>query len=447
MGWTYAVRELARVLGAEVPDCDVWFDSVSTDTRTLAAGDVFFALKGERFDGNRFVADAFKKGASAAVTTLAIDGGPCLVVPDPLAALHRFAAHHRARYDIPLLALTGSCGKTSTKDLAAALLASQHTVVKTEGNLNNEIGCPLSLLRIDEATDVAVIEIGANHMGEIARLCTLARPTEAAITMIAPAHLEGFGSVENVAKAKGEIVDALPETGTFYVNNDDAWCRRIADSYPGRKVRFGSHGDVVLEQCEIDADGEMRLRVAPVGDLRLPLVCRAHASNVVLAIAVGVEHGIEEFEEPLRAACATATRFKILRIGPLEVIDDTYNANPASMAAALHTLVERPGNGARLAALGDMLELGPAARDLHREVGELAGRLHVDHVFVRGDYAMEVASGASEAGLSHATVLQEHVAMAEAIQAAAKPGDTVLVKGSRGMRMELVIDALRDRYG
>ncbi len=444
MSWSYRLGELAEAIGVEKSSDDVSFKAVSTDTRTLAPGAVFFALTGESFDGNRFVAEAFAKGACAVVTRDAGDAGPCLAVPDPLAALQAFAAHHRAQYGIELLALTGSCGKTGTKDLIAAVLAPACRVVKTQGNLNNEIGCPLSLLQIDGETDVAVIEMGANHPGEITRLCELARPTASAITLVAPAHLEGFGTIENVARAKAEIVDALPESGTFYVNTDNVWCVRIAESFAGKKVRFGSTGDVVLESCEPDADGGFRLRIAPIGELRLPLACRAHASNVLLAIAVGLEHGITEFEGPLGEACAASSRFKVLRIGAFEVLDDTYNANPASVAAALETLGERPATGVRIAVLGDMLELGDAAADLHYEVGELAGRNGVDRLFVRGDFADAVVAGARAAGVGHAEAIQEHEAMASAVWEAADAGSVVLVKGSRGMKMEGVIQGIEE---
>ena len=444
MSWSYHLGELAEMIGAEKPSDGVSFEAVSTDTRTLAPGVVFFALTGESFDGNRFVAEAFAKSACAAVTRDPNDAGPCLVVPDPLAALQAFAAHHRAGYGVKLLALTGSCGKTGTKDLIAAVLESAYRVVKTQGNLNNEIGCPLSLLQIDDETDVAVIEMGANHPGEIARLCELARPTESAITLVAPAHLEGFGTIENVAKAKGEIVDALPESGTFYVNMDNPWCVRIAESFSGKKVGFGSTGDVALESCEPDPDGGFRLRIAPVGEMRLPLACRVHVSNALLAIAVGLEHGITEFEDRLREACAVSSRFKLMRIGAFEVIDDTYNANPASVAAALETLSERPATGVRIAVLGDMLELGDVAAHLHYEVGESAGQNGVDLLFARGDLADAIVAGARAAGVGHAETIQDHEAMAAAVWEAAGPGSVVLVKGSRGMRMEGVIQALEE---
>lgn len=444
MGWSYSLDDLAGAIGANPPGDNRRFCSVSTDTRTLAPGDVFFALKGERFDGNRFVEQAFAHGALAAVTSDPTAGsGPCLLVADPLAALQRFAAFHRAHYPLSVIAVTGSAGKTTSKDLIAAVLGSRLRTVKTHGNLNNEIGCPLSLLQIDADTEAAVIEMGAARRGNIAELCRIARPTESAIVLVAPAHLEGFGTIENVARTKAEIAEALPRHGVFYVNADDPWCVRAAESFGGKKVRFGHVGDVRLLGGKYDADGEYVLEVDPIGRMRLPLPCRAHVTNVLLAIAVGLQHGVGEFELPLREALKANLRFRVLRIGALEVIDDAYNANPASMAAALQGLVDRPGDGARVAVLGDMLELGPESPKLHREVGRVAARLGVTHIFAAGERAADVVAGAREVGAAHAEIASDPETVARAIRSVAGPGDVVLVKGSRGMRMERVIEALR----
>ncbi len=444
MAWQYTLGELAHVVGATPQAPDLTFRRVSTDTRRIEPGDVFFALRGENFDGNRFVVDAFDNGACAAVTRDPSDKGPCLLVNDPLEALQAFAGHHRQQLGLPVFALTGSCGKTTAKDMTAAVLATRYRVVKTQGNLNNDIGCPLSLLQMDSETDIAVIEMGANHLGEIAGLCAMARPTEAAITMVAPAHLEGFGSIENVARAKGEIVEALDEKGIFYVNNDNEWCRRIGERFGGRKVRFGSSGDVVLESFEFTGPGQARLRVAPVGELRLPLACRAHAVNVLLAVAVGLQHGATEFQGPLGEHCRNASRVKVASVGPLTVMDDSYNANPASMAAALEMLADWPCEGRRMAALGEMLELGEAAAALHRSIGTEAGRCGVEYLFAKGPHACDTISGARSARVPHAEAMEDPADIARAIHEAARPGDVLLVKGSRGMRMECVIEALRE---
>ncbi|MCC6488597.1 MAG: UDP-N-acetylmuramoyl-tripeptide--D-alanyl-D-alanine ligase [Candidatus Hydrogenedentes bacterium] len=443
MPWSYTLDDLGRILGAPHTGAgEIGFQSVSTDTRTLAPGQVFFALSGEKFDGGQFVGEAFAKGAAAAVTTHAHDGGPCVVVPDALQALQRFAAYHRSQYRPLVLAITGSCGKTTSKDFVAAVLGSRMKTMKTQGNLNNEIGCPLSLLQIDDATEAAVIEMGAAKVGNIRELCELARPAESAITLVAPSHLAGFGSIENVAATKAEIAETLPPDGVFYVNTDDPWCMRAAERFSGDKVRFGSVGEVRLESCTFASNGEMTLNVNPVGELRLPLACRAHATNVLLAIAVGLRHDITDFEGPLREAAANRVRFKIRRVGAIEVIDDTYNASPVSMAASLEGLAERPAPGRKIAALGEMLELGPDAERLHHDVGELAGRLGVSAVFARGDHASAMIDAARRNGVPHAEVIQDPQSMAAAIHGITGPGDVLLVKGSRGMRMERVIEAL-----
>ncbi|MBW7863567.1 MAG: UDP-N-acetylmuramoyl-tripeptide--D-alanyl-D-alanine ligase [Candidatus Hydrogenedentes bacterium] len=449
MSWTLTLGELAQVIGAAPPPAaaPAAFGAVSTDTRKLAGGEVFFALSGENHDGNDFVPAAFAAGAAAAVCGRPMPGGPCLVVDSPLRALQDFAAWHRARRRARVLAITGSCGKTTSKDLIAALLETRHRVVKTLGNLNNDIGCPLSLLQMDESTDYAVIEMGANHMGEIAALCRMARPDESAVTMVAPAHLEGFGSIENVARAKSEIMEGLGPDGVFYVNTDCPWCAAMGARHPGPKVRFGGAGDVRLLSCGFDESGEMVLDIEPVGRLRLPLGVRAHATNVLLALAVALRHGVSDVEGALRGACGKLTRFKAEQIGPLEVLDDSYNANPASMAAALQALADRPRSGVKMAALGEMLELGEAAPALHRELGREAGRLGVARLYARGPHAGETVAGALEAGVPHARAVEDHAEIAASVHRTARRGDTLLVKGSRGMRMEEVTAALRRLYG
>ena len=466
MGWSYTLEEIASAIHARslrngADTATVRVSGVSSDTRTLKPGDLYFALKGERFDGDQFVAQAFEKGACAAVCTpnafdVSQKKHPLLFVADAQTALQRFARMHRLKLKVPVLALTGSAGKTTTKDLIAGVLASKFKVIKTEGNLNNEIGCPMSLLRLDESTEFAVIEMGANHMGEIARLCEIARPTESLITIVAPAHLEGFGSIDNVAKAKGEILHGLHSTGTFYVNMDDPRCAQVAEGFTGKTVRVGradnpaftspKESDVVLESAHLDDSGELCVQLRGFPAMQLPLGCLAHATNVMLAVAVALQHGITDIEGPLRAACSSTTRFKRMTIGPLTVIDDSYNANPASMSAALESLARMPGAGARIAALGDMLELGEAAATLHAELGARAHRDGVDHIFVRGDFAESVVSGAKHAGMSNARAVIEHSVMARLIAETAKPGDILLVKGSRGMKMEKVIEALRALY-
>jgi UDP-N-acetylmuramoyl-tripeptide--D-alanyl-D-alanine ligase len=446
-GWRYKLDELAAMAGLDAPRSAVAFTSVSTDTRTIQSGDVFFALSGENFDGNRFVADAFAKGAAAAVTTAPNSAGPCLIAQNPLQALQRFATAHRNRFAIPVIAITGSVGKTTSKDFTAAVLGTKYRVCKTEGNFNNEIGMPISLLRLNAQTQVAVIEMGANHLGEIAGLCTFARPTESAITTIGQAHLEGFGSMDRIQQAKGEIAEALGPNDRFYVNTDDPRCRAIGEKCRARKVYFGREGDVAIKECRFDDAGDLRITLDPVGELRLPLPSRALATSVALAVAIGLQHGVTEFQNSLTDAAKNARRFRVVQVGPLTVLDDTYNANPTSVRAALQALGERRVAGRRVAVLGDMLELGKDAERLHREIGEHAGACGVQELFVRGAFANATAEGARAAGVKSVHVMDAHDAIAGAIAAEAVEGDCLLVKGSRGMRMEKVIESLAARYG
>lgn len=443
MCFSYTLDEIAEMTGLSAhPDAgSVPITGISTDSRSLQPGDLFFALSGENHDGNRFVGDAFARGASAAITTIAHEAGPCLVHPAPLQALQRLAALHRERCTAQVIAITGSCGKTTAKDMAAALLGSKYSVIKTQGNLNNDIGCPLSLLRITPETHYAVIELGANHPGEIAFLCGIARPDESAVTMVAPAHLEGFGTIEQVARAKEEIVEGLGPKGCFYVNADDPRCVAMAERYEGNKIFFGSRGDVVLKSLQFNESGEMVLFIQPGGKLRLPLAVRAHSTNVLLAAAIGLRHGITELEGPLREACSNASRFKVLHLSGFTVLDDAYNANPASMKAALEALSEYPGKR-KIAVLGSMFELGAESGALHGEVGAAAARYGIDRLLAMGPDAGHMVSAARAGGIAEAEVFESHEAIVETLRAHVAPGDVILIKGSRGMKMESVIRLL-----
>lgn len=442
----YTLTEVASILGMPEPeqDGDVVITSVSTDTRTLQRGALFVALTGSNYDADAFVDHAFTKGAAAVITHRNHASGPCIVVEKPLAALQQFAHAHRQCCNAKVIAITGSCGKTTSKDMVAAVLGSRYEIIKTQGNLNNDIGCPLSLLRLESNTEYAIIEMGANHSGEIADLCRIACPDESAVTMVGPAHLEGFGTIEDVARAKSEIVTGLSGSGCFYVNMDDPQCRAMAVLHSGEKVRFGREGDVILESVLLTEEEEMALNIAPIGRIVLPLRVKAHASNVLLAVAVGLRHGIKEFEGPLREACANAERFKTVKLNNITILDDTYNANPASMAAAIEALSDQPGHGKRFAILGAMFELGEAAAQLHYELGELAARSGLSGLIARGPNAEDMVEGALAAGLQDAFVFNSVDAAAAMAQRMISPGDIVLVKGSRGMHMEEVIDKLRE---
>jgi UDP-N-acetylmuramoyl-tripeptide--D-alanyl-D-alanine ligase len=438
-GWTYTSDQLTQIIGANHQGDPFTFNKISTDTRTLEDYDLFFALSGENFDGNTFVPKAFEQGAIAAITTHQMQDYPCLIVDDVLTALQALAKHHRAQYQIPILAITGSCGKTSSKDMIAALLATKYKVVKTQGNLNNAIGCPLSIMQIDSTTQFVVLEMGANHIGEIAELCQIASPTESVITMIAAAHLEGFGTIEDIAKAKSEIAQGLPKDGTFYINTDDPRCNKIGQQFTGNKITYGQTGTTKIQSCTFDQTGEMILDIDPIGTLELPLYTKVHAQNALLAITIALHHEITQFQTALRIACLATTRFKISEIDGIEIIDDTYNANPASMQVAIEALANRPGTGKRIAVLGSMGELGPDAQELHTKTGTQLGKHGINTVLARGDYATAIIEGAKKSGVTNTEIIQAHQDMANRLKELVQPGDSILFKGSRRMTMERVI--------
>jgi UDP-N-acetylmuramoyl-tripeptide--D-alanyl-D-alanine ligase len=443
MGWSYSINEIASALNVVGTDAPLEITGVSTDTRTIKKGDLFIALSGEHFDGNAFVDDAFKSGAAAAIGTIPNPNGTTLIVEDTLLALQDLAAWHRSHFDIPMLAITGSCGKTTSKDWTTELLRSRLNVLKTEGNLNNEIGCPQTLLRLDHDVEFAVIEMGANHKGEIRRLCELARPTESVITMVGSSHLEGFGSIDDIAEAKGEIVEGLSADGLFYLNSQDTRCRAIAHGFSGEVISYGcdKDDDVRLVEHEILEFGKMRLIIEPVGEIVLPIYSVPHIQNALLAIAVGVRHGVTSFEEPLSNAIRNSSRLKITHLDELCVIDDTYNANPESMSVALECL-SQSGRLDTWAILGEMLELGDASEQLHRALGEKAATTGIRHVLARGRFAQSVVESAKESGVEDARVVSEHDEMGDVVFNEADSDAAILFKGSRGMTMEKAIDRL-----
>ncbi|NLN94455.1 MAG: UDP-N-acetylmuramoyl-tripeptide--D-alanyl-D-alanine ligase [Candidatus Hydrogenedens sp.] len=442
MSLCYTLDEAAVLLGLhlnmEAPEDSV-IKGVSTDTRTLRPGDLFFALNGENFRGDDFVEEAFRKGAVAAVTEGLNHSGPVFQTSSPLTALQQMAKEHRKQCPARIIGITGSCGKTTAKDMLATLLSSEYLVEKTQGNLNNDIGCPLSLFRLSRATHFGIIELGANHPGEIRMLAQLARPEEGVVTLIAPAHLEGFGTVEGVARAKSELMESLPHSGCFYVNMDDPWCRRMGEDFRGESIRFGTGGDVYLKNIDFDDDGEMVLKIHPIGTLRLPLRIRAHVSHVLLAVAVGLRHGILSFEEPLREACLLGARFQESIFQGIQILDDSYNANPTSMKAALEGLRDYPGKR-KIAIVGDMYELGDTAKLLHEKIGSYAASLSLDALLALGEYGPALVARAQAEGLTEARACDSHGEAAQWLLDHAREGDVLLFKGSRGMKMESVFE-------
>lgn len=437
------------------------FGVVSTDTRAIRPGDIFVALVGERFDGHDFVASALASGAGALVVSRApqpLPSVPVVLVEDTLKALGDLAAFHRATLrNLCVVAITGSSGKTTVKEMAAAILGQQCKVLKTEGNFNNLIGLPLSLLPVDVSHEVAVLEMGMNHPGEIARLTEIADPDVACIVNVQEAHLEGLGSIEGVARAKGELFAGLHDWATMVVNADDPRVAALAAAYPHKKVRFGADPQAEVRATHIRSLGEegMAFTLHVLGEKhRVSLRCPGvhNVGNALAAAAIGhaVGLGIELIAVGLEGYVPFASRLQIsTATGGLKVINDTYNANPGSMRAALATLVDLAGERKKVAVLGDMLELGEESCPAHRALGVEVARLGCNALLAVGEFARKTVEGARGFGMdpklakgfADKSELVTHLRKLEVLGDLVA-GDWILVKGSRGMRMESIVEDL-----
>lgn len=434
---------------------------VATDSRTLAPGSLFVALRGERYDGHDFLVAARERGAVAAVVDAkgeakALAAGlPLLVVPDTLRALGDMANAVRLTRSEPVVAVGGSNGKTTTKELIAAALGVRGAVHRTRGNLNNLIGLPLTLLEWPASTWAAVIEAGMNMPGELARLTDIAAPTLGILTVIGPEHLEGLGTVENVARAEGELFLHLPEHATCVVNADDELIESICVPLAGkrRQVSFGHDALADVQVLSQRSEGvgqvvELRIERRKV-EISLPLAGAHNATNAAGAAAVAWALGLTDGEiaRGLAAVTVPGSRMRIVRDTPrgVSVLDDTYNANPQSMKAAFAALSSL-ASGRKLAVLGDMFELGAGAPGLHREVGEAAARSGITHVLALGPCAEETAMGARAGGAS-GVAYADVESLVGALDELLVRGDWLVVKGSRGMRMERVVEHVTQSRG
>ncbi len=432
------------------------FLRVMTDTRALAPGDLFVALVGEQHDAHRFAADAVSAGATGLVVARPVElpsatDVTVLQVSDTLRALQDLAADLRRRVAPCVLAVTGSNGKTTTKEMLASILAhagDPARVRKTQGNLNNLIGVPLTLLGLAGDETHAVIEMGMNAPGEIRRLTEIADPDVGLITNVGPAHLEGLGSVEGVARAKGELFATMRPEATAIVNAEDPHVAPLGAAFPGRRIAFGAGTAITAERVSCDARGTAAFRLRLEGDaidVQLQIPGRHNVMNALAAAAAAWSVGVapEAIRAGLGAATSVGNRMGVITIANgVTIVDDSYNANPASVAAALRSLAEAPASR-RIAVLGDMLELGTASAAQHRAVGTLAGRLGLAALYLHGDFAGETAAGAAEGMARDAIHLgANHAAIAAALTADTRRGDWVLVKGSRGQRMEEVVRLL-----
>jgi len=432
-------------------------ERVETDSRLELAGALFVAIKGPNFDGHDFIAEAFSKGATGAVVSRSWWGRnrsnitQLVVVDDTLTALHALAAAHRARRPIPLAAVTGSNGKTTTKELLALALSPLGLVLKTEGNQNNHIGLPLTILRLTPKHRAAAVEIGLNHPGELAVLSRIAAPQVGAITNVAASHLEGLGSVDGVARAKVEIAEGLGPDGVLVTPWDSPPLERVLHHYRGRRLTFGFTSQADVHPSHLTDRGPEGIEIAfrEGVTVRVPLLGAHAALNVLAALAVATALGIplQAAAKPLEQVQATKGRLSPRRIGNVLLLDDTYNANPGSLAVALRVLEDLAISGNRWAILGDMLELGRDAKRLHEKAG--ADAAFLDGLIVVGELARSLGGGARTAGLK-ASALHEAASCEDAADIALAhlhDGDVILVKGSRGMHLEHAVARLVERLG
>jgi UDP-N-acetylmuramoyl-tripeptide--D-alanyl-D-alanine ligase len=443
--------EVAAAVEGTLHGPAVAFSGVTTDSRRVSAGDLFVALSGERFDGNQFVGEAAGRGAVAALTSRRVEADlplPQVVVADTRAALGRLAAHWRGRFALPVVAITGSNGKTTVKEMLGCILAAhcagREPVLATQGNLNNDIGVPITLLGLRDAHRYAVIEMGMNHAGEIDYLARLARPAVALVTNAHRAHVGMLGSVDAIARAKGEIYGGLGAQGIAVVNEDDAFASLWKDLNAGRRVvTFG-----LSESAHVRASFEGRqVRIVTPVDAFAAGLQVAGEHNVRNALAAcAAAHALEIPPQAMQAGLAAFAGVpgrlqRRTAPGGGVVIDDTYNANPESMKAAIRVLASEPGR--RVFVMGDMGELGPHARELHAEVGEFARSSGIDALLALGADSA-AAAGAFGSGARHFEAVE---ALLEAARAEAAGGAVILVKGSRFMKMERVCDALAQAGG
>jgi UDP-N-acetylmuramoyl-tripeptide--D-alanyl-D-alanine ligase len=440
-----SLAEIADVVGGQVHgDATTSIIAPATlDSRDVQPGGLFAALDGEHVDGHDFAAQALAAGASAVLASRPIDE-PCVVVDDVTAALAQLATHVLGRIDPVVIAITGSQGKTSMKDLLAAVLEPSGPTIAPVGSFNNELGVPLTVLRADQETRYLVVEMGARGVGHIASLCRIAPPDVAVVLNVGRAHVGEFGSPDVTAQAKGEIVEALAADGTAVLNADDARVAAMASRTQARTLTFGATGDVVLGTVRLDNGGEPLFTLAHAGvtvDVHLPQIGAHHASNAAAAattaLALGLDLRVVADRLDQAVARSPMRMARHVRDDGLVVIDDAYNANPESMAAALHALAG-VGQARKVAVLGEMLELGDDSHVAHVEVGRIAAELGVDRVVAVGAGAAGIAEGAGERG----TTVDDVDEAVRVLSAWLTPADVVLVKASRGARLERVTDAL-----
>jgi UDP-N-acetylmuramoyl-tripeptide--D-alanyl-D-alanine ligase len=433
--------------------------SYSIDTRTLKAGDLFFALVGPNHDAHGFVPEAIRKGASAVVISRGraadFPGAAAVIrVPDTTRALQDLGRWVRRRQPVKVVGITGSAGKTTTKEMTAAALEEAMPTLKSTGNLNNTFGLPLCLLELEPRHQAAVLEMGMSYAGELTRLAAIADPDVGVLTNVYPAHLEHFPSLAAIADAKGELFRGMREDAVAVYNADDPEATRVALPFPGRKIGFGFSDRAEVRATDLDSlpSGSTRFRLHGAGgdvDLEIPFPGRHHVANAVAAAAAARAAGADPaaIRRGLARTRPLPMRGALLRMkGDVRVLDETYNSNPRAMERTLETLAGIPA-ARKVVAAGDMRELGPSEKEAHRTMGEQVARSGAALFVAVGPLSALAAESARGSGLREVRHFPDSVAAAAWTAAALRPGDLVLVKGSRGMAMERIVEAIRSSLG
>lgn len=426
---------------------------ISTDSRTIKPGDLFIPLIGENFDGHDFIGTAFEKGAAASLAqreTGHFPGKIVILVNDTLKALQDLAACYRNRFDIPFIGITGSVGKTSTKEMVACAIGARYNALKNEGNLNNEIGVPLTIFRLDDGYEAAVVEMGMSAPGEIRTLAAIVKPSVGIITNIGISHIEKMGSRSNILKAKLEILDGLQPGGLLVLNGDDVMLSGAQGFLDCRTVTYGLGEGVDYMAYNIRSYGENEIKfdIMDGGNeycIHVPAPGIHNVYNALAALAAGRELGVPVRELASGISCYSPgeMRLNIFKAGGFTVINDAYNASPQSVKAALDVLGELIAER-KIAVLGDMLELGEWSSSAHKETGSHAAGKKLDYIVTVGPRAMDIARGAIEAGTApeKTASFMSNAEALDYLQNALRPGDAILVKGSRGMKMEEIVRSL-----
>ncbi len=451
------IRQAAEAMGGTCCGCDEdrVISSVSTDTRTIQQGALFFALRGDQFDGHKFVQIAMENGAICCVVakdSQVPEEMPVIVVEDTQLALGHLAAAYRRRFSIPVIGITGSVGKTSTKEMIASVLKQSYQTHMTQGNFNNEIGLPLTVFQLEQSHETMVLEMGMSHFGEISRLTKIAGPELAVITNIGVSHIENLGSREGILKAKLEILEGLQMDGTVVLNGDDTLLWDARGEMDCETLYYGienpncdliardicTYSDSTTFTCKIEGkEYEFLVRVPGIH----------HVYNALAAILVGIRNRvpIEAIRQGVREFLPSGLRQTLIELPNFRVIRDCYNASPDSMRSGLSVLMLTETSGRHVACLGDMLELGEISESSHREIGRLVTELGVNCLITVGKASHWIACGAVEAGMKPADIheFETNQALCEKLPELLEPEDVVLVKGSRGMRLEEVVEAMK----